>query len=187
MSIGRLVIGPRKVVLVAKLDKEKPEDADQYLADDAVDVTKSDLAAYKESLFNPQHLSFFSDRKPTWFLIRPLTKGEKDGLENLTGQQRLEKIAKVGLLGVEGFQLRHEDGSITELPALVRKDEEVSPESWAALELTPTQNVILSTMIWHISETSIPLSKCCVSLAGQSGDQKAPAQPSLSLVSAPSA
>lgn len=178
MAIGRKIIGPRKIVLVAKLDKDEKEPAtvDSYLADDAVDVPNSDLVAYRDSLFDPVHLKFFPDKKPTWFNIRPLLKGEKDSLVNLVGNPRLEQIIKIGCLGVENYQLKNEDGSTVELPALVRTktdaQDQLTQSSYDSLELTINQVVILAAMIWHISETSLPLSKCSVSRVGHSGDQK---------------
>jgi hypothetical protein len=176
MAIERRVIGPRKVVLVAKQNKLEPSEPDSYLTDNAVDAPNSDLEAYRESFFDPKHLKFFPDKRPTWWHIRPLIKEIKDGLENTSGEDRFKEIVRFGLERVENFQLHHDDGAVSELPALVRATEsgheKLTNASYDSLDLTPTMLVILATMIWHISETSRPLLKSSVSLAGQSDASK---------------
>lgn len=152
---GKRVCGPRRVVLLSKSVKNG------VIADEAIDLAKSKISEYWDSLFGIENIVFKDGSKPTYFTILPMT----------TAQIRLEPESSeidiasyrvlCSLIKIENYHIVDDAGaeSAVTQPDRTAKGQlgEMASEAWLnASGLTSDDILGLSTMIKHISEPQIP-------------------------------
>ena len=159
MAIGRKVLGIKKVVLAFKNDDES------LVADPAIDLEKSDLVKYADSMYDLKHISFKENEKPTYFYIQPLTRRQKDVVGDLDGlREKAYWYIRCSLTKISNYQIIDESGNITEITQPNRKENGslglMSSEKYCdELDLPDDYLATLFVMIHGISQASIPLAK----------------------------
>lgn len=104
MALSKRVTGPRRCVVAFQIPNAVP------IIDPAVNLEKSDLVAYKESLWDTKHIRFIEGESPTWFVIQPITRRQKEASEGLSDSQRATWYVRCGLINCENYILYKDDG-----------------------------------------------------------------------------
>lgn len=164
--IGRYKIGPRRVVIAAVIQVPGKDGGitDVTIADPAIDLAKSNLAEYKESLYDEKHLAYFEGEKPSYFTIQPLTRRQKDAADGMSPRQTAAFFIRCAVTAIDGYQIQDAGGAVVDAPQPKRKDNgslgAMAQESWVDKLDMPTDFLFaLSYMIRTISEASPPLSR----------------------------
>jgi len=157
MSFGRRVCASRRVVLAVDL-------GELSILDPAVDLDKSDLAAYRESLWEMKHITL--DGEPTWWTVKPLTRKQIRYAQTFQGDPGgfADFVTRAGLVKVENYLLEGDNGESKAMPPVAVKAEsnlgELITDEWMTEVGLQTDLLAgLSTMIQEISEVHLPLPK----------------------------
>lgn len=156
--LGRRVTGPRRVVIAVELP------AGGAVVDPAVDVERSNLAEYRASLWDDRHLAFRAGEKPTWFLIQPLTRRQKDACEGFAPRAAAAWYLRCALLAIENYQVVSAAGEIIDAPQPERVPNGafglMATEKWVDELNLPEEHLLACWfMIRALSEAQLPLSK----------------------------
>ena len=164
--ITRFRTGPRRVVIAASIPVSGDDGGvtNVPLMDPAVDPEASDLKAYRDSLWDPKHLSFVEGDQPTWWTINPLTRRQKDAAEGMKARERASFYIRCSVSKVEGYQIMEPDGTISEVSQPKRKQNGslgiMSQDSWVdKLDMPEELLHALALMIRVISEAGDPLAR----------------------------
>ncbi len=156
--LGRRVTGARKVVVAVELP------SGGAVVDPAVDIDRSNLAAYRESLWDAKHLNFLDGERPTWFHVQPLTRRQKDACETFAPRATAAWYLRCALLAIDNYQIVAADGSIID----AAQPERVANGAYGLmasekyiddLNLPEPHLLAIWLMIRTLSEAQLPLSK----------------------------
>lgn len=163
--IGRRALGQRRIIFADETD------GGIAVADSAVDVPKSDLKKYRESLYDTSHLVLIPGERPTYFTVRPLTRRQKDAIDGMSTREACEWIWRCGMISFENYRIQATDGSEYDAPQpdVVTNGTfgSMASERWID-DVNPPQAHLLpiAAMIRRISEAELPLSKPSVPQSG---------------------
>ena len=162
MALGRRILDRRRVVIA--FWQEGTSEA--LLVDPAVDLDKSDLAAYRKSLWDPGKLVLRDGEQPTWFTIKPLSRRQVRYASTLRHEtvEWADFVVRAGLCLVENYQLQKDTGERVQMPTVtVAKEGELGDlitSKWMdEVHLQSDIMTSLAIMIWAISEVHLPLSR----------------------------
>lgn len=154
--LGRRAAKPVKIILA--------DDSKDGLVDSAVDIENSDLSEYWNSSFDMRHIKLIEGEEPTYFLIKPLTRRQRDAADLMSGMKTLASwYIRCGLVKLYNYHIVNCDGTYTIAPHPVIKNHgevgEIATEKWLD-EVCFTDDVkkILHMAILNVSEAKAPLS-----------------------------
>jgi hypothetical protein len=166
MAIGKRIFRPIKAVIAI------PSSKGIELIDPAIDVPNSDIEKYWESMFDIKHITFLPGEQPTWFLLTPLTRRQKDAVDVALGERQAASwYIRCSVIDIENYLVIDANGKTSEAPKPDRQQRgragEMVSEEWLDKVNFPSEHrTALFLMIHHISEAQLPLS---VRLEQQSG------------------
>jgi hypothetical protein len=173
MALGRRAAAPVKIVLAL--------DGEGGLVDPAIDIENSDIVEYWKSMFNIEHIKFHKGQQPTRFLIRPLTRRQRDATDLLTGSEAMKSwYIRCGIVKLFNYHIMDGKGEVGDAPhpELKKHGEvgEIATEEWLdKVCFTTDVKFLLYTAIYALSEAKLPLSEPS---RQESGGQKSEAETS---------
>lgn len=171
--LGRRACAPRDCVVAFK----GKGDSEPLAIDPAVDLQASDLDAYRESLWDTKHLAYHPGQTPTLLRLQPLTVAQKEASESITGQRKSGAFwFQCGVTQITNYQVEKPDGSLVELPQVVRREEGrlgwMITDAWMAEANLPAQLLVaVHLMLLSMSEAQLPLSRPSGQPSGLPGAQ----------------
>lgn len=156
MAIIKRICGPRRVVLAASLGE------DASIRDEAM-APDMDIKAYTDSLYDPELVKLQDGADPVWWTIKPLTRRQKDALEQHgTTRGKMWHYVRCSLTAVDGYYLQSDDGAKKQVELKTapegRLGELLTEETLDVLDLDDQTLLGLMLMIRTISEATAPLS-----------------------------
>lgn len=158
MALGKRVLRPIKAVMAI------PAGKGIEIIDPAIDVSKSDIEKYWESIFDIKHITFYPGESPTWFTLTPLTRRQKDAVDVAIGERQAASwYIRCSLLSMDNYTIIDSNGKVIEAPQPDRQQRgragEMASEEWLDKVNFPAEHRTgLFLIINHISEAQLPLS-----------------------------